>query len=380
MFGFTDTQAMFQREIRAFARKELAPDANARAKLDHMTPEIIRKISDMGLLAMNLAEEYGGQPSDWVSTGIAIEELARVDVAAALLLFPAKVVGIALNYGNESTRSEWLPPLIKGEKLAALALTEPDCGSDAAAMKTKAVPDGEVYRITGEKTSVSWGMQADVAVVFAKTDAVAGAQGVSCFLVPLDLPGVSRSSFEDMGWKQVGRASFFLDDVPVPATCLIGEENRGFQLAMKQFDFARVGLGLTALGMAQESLESAVAYARERRAFGKPIARFEGVSFKLAEDATHIEAARLLCYRALWLRDMDKDHTKESAMCKWWCPEVALRAIHNALLIHGHIGYSTEYALERHLRDAIGFEFADGPAQIMKLIIVREIIGRDFLP
>ncbi|MDD5095364.1 MAG: acyl-CoA dehydrogenase family protein [Dehalococcoidia bacterium] len=380
MFGLTETQEIFQREIRAFARKELAPLADKRAKLDHMPADIMQKLADMGLFGMCLPEKYGGVESDWVSMGIAIEELARVDTASALMLIPAKITGIALQFGTEQARADWLPGIIQGKKIPTLAITEPDCGSDAAAMRTRAIKKGDKYIISGEKTSITNGMQGDVSLVFAKTDPTAGARGVSCLLVPLDLPGVSRSLFEDMGWRQANRASLFFDEVAVPTSYLVGEENRGFQLAMQQFDFARIGLSLTGLGMAQESLENAITYASQRTAFGRPLAEFEAIAFKIAEDATLLEAGRLLCYRALSMRDQGLTHTKETAMCKWWVPKISLDAIHNALLIHGHLGYSDEYPVERRMRDAVGLEIADGPAEVMKLVIARELIGRQFAP
>lgn len=371
---------MFQREMREFARRELLPGAKQRAKLDYLPREITTKLGERGLLGMNLPEEYGGQPADWVSVGIAEEEIARVDFPLSIL--PHHVIGsaLAILQGGREVQEEWLPPLIKGEKMVCLCVTEPDCGSDAAAIKTKAIRSGDHYVLQGEKTSITFGRQAEVGLVFAKTDPTQRARGISAFLVPLDLPGISRSFFPDMGCQPWGRASLILDNVSVPLKYRLGEEGQGFYTVMRQFDFIRVCLGLDALGAAQAALEEAMTYARQRTAFGKPIAKFEGVSFKLAEDATLIEAARLICYRTLWLRDQGLPHTKESAMAKWFAPKVAVRAIHDALLIHGHIGYSAEHPLEQRLRDVIGLEMADGTAEIMKLIISRELMGKEFLP
>ncbi|MDP2952627.1 MAG: acyl-CoA dehydrogenase family protein, partial [Chloroflexota bacterium] len=268
----------------------------------------------------------------------------------------------------------------RGDRIICLALTEPGCGSDAAALTTRAVREGDHYVLSGEKTSITQGMQADAALLFAKTDPAARARGVSCFLVPLDLPGVVRSRLPSMGFRPLMAASIILDGVRVPARYRMGEEGRGFHMVMGQFDFIRPCLGLASLGAAQASLEEAIAYAKQRTAFGQPIGKFEGVSFKIAEHLTRVEAARWLCYRTLWLRDQGIPHTKESAMCKWLCPEVAVQAIHDALLLHGHLGYSEEYPIEQRLRDVIGLEIGDGTAQIMKLIITREVLGREFLP
>ena len=379
-FGFSEEQEMFRREMRNFAQRELAPGAKERAKQDNVPLDIIKRVADMGLLGINLPEKYGGQQGDWVSVGIALEELSRVDFSAAMLLVMPMATSLVLQHASPELESEWLPQLINGSKIVCLCLTEPDCGSDATAIKMSAVRDGDHYILNGEKTSISFGMLANVGVVFAKTDPSAGARGVSCFLVPLDLDGVSRSRFSDMGWHAIGRASIMLDDVRVPIGNRIGDEGKGFYMVMGQFDFLRVGVSMAALGLAQASLGEAIQYAKQRTAFGKPIAKFEGVSFKIAEHATIIEAARLLCYRTLWLKDQGVNHVKESAMCKWWCPTVAVRAIHDSLLIFGHVGYSDEYPIEQRLRDAIGFEIADGLAQIMKIIIARELLGREFLP
>ena len=379
-FSFSEEQEMFRSEMQRFAQRELAPGANERAKKESVSREMIKKMADVGLLGLNAPEEYGGQPSDFVSMGIAAEELAKVDLGIGMISLVNPIMSIALKAGTEEARQEWLPQFVKGDKLSCFAITEPGCGSDAAAIQMKAVHDQGYYILNGEKTSVTNGMNADIALVFAKTDATAGARGVTTFIVPLDLPGITRSRFADMGFIPLGRASLIMEDVKIPVKYRVGEEGKGFYVAMHGFNFWRVILGLAVLGLAESSLEDAIEYSKQRKAFGRPIAKFEGVSFKIAEAATHIEAARLLCYRTLWLRDQELPHTKEAAMCKWFAPKVAVDTIHNSLLIHGHIGYSEEYPVEQRLRDAIGFEMADGTAEIMKLIIVRELLGREFLP
>ena len=381
-FGFTEEQEMFRREVQSFARRELAPGAKERAKKEDFPYENLKKLGDAGFLGISVPEEYGGQHGDWISVGIVVEELSKVDMLAGLLpLFP-NGAHLMLRESSEEVRKEWIPPLVTGDKLGCFALTEPDCGSDAVAMQMKAVRDGDYYVLNGEKTSVTLGMPADMATVFAKTDPAAGARGITCFIIPLTLPGISRSRFSDMGpgWKPISRASFIMDNVRVPSKYLIGGEGKGFYLAMGEMDFIRIGMALAPLAQAQTSLTEAIDYAKQRTAFGRPIAKFEGVSFKLAEAATTIEAARLLCYRTLWLMDQGLAHTKETAMCKWWCPQVAVRIIHDCLLVFGHVGYCEDYPVEQRLRDAIGFEIGDGTADIMKIIIARELLGREFLP
>jgi cyclohexanecarboxyl-CoA dehydrogenase len=379
-FSFTETQEMFRRTIRDFAQKEIAPGAKERANLDYIPKEILQKIANMGLWAMNLPSEYGGQPADWISTGIAIEEISKADFNCGMSISATMVCSIAVRRGSEELQREWLPSMIRGEKLACIAVTEPDCGSDASAMKARAIREGEHYILSGEKAPVTMATQSDIAIVFAKTDPSARARGVTCFLVPLNSPDISISHIAYMGFKPTGSGSIMMDGVRIPVNYRIGEEGQGFYVVMQQFDVLRVWIALASLGAAQTSLDEAMNYAKQRTAFGKIIGQFEGISFKIAEDATLIEAARLLCYQALWLADQGLPHTKETAMCKWLSCQVAVRAVHDALLIFGHPGYSEEYPLEQRLKDVIVTEFADGTAEIMKLVIAREMMGREILP
>jgi len=380
-FGFNESQEMLRREVERFARQEIVPGLKERDRTERLPPELARKIGASGFLGVNVPEKYGGQPADWVSLGVVVEELGKADPLVALLpLFPTMFY-LLLAEEREELRSELLPSLIKGEKIGCLSLTEPDCGSDAAAMKTRAIRDGDHYILNGEKTSVTFGMIADVAVMFAKTDpAAASGKGISCFVVPLDLRGITRSTFSDMGLRAAGRASIMMEDVRLPIRYRLGEEGKGFHIAMRQLEFVRIGVSLAPLAHAETALTEAINYAKQRIAFGRPIGKFEGVSFKIAEAATLIETGRLLCYRAFWLMDQHLPNAKEVAMCKWWCPRVAARIVHDCLLIFGHVGYCEEYPVEQRLRDVIGFEMADGTADIMKLIIVRELLGREFLP
>jgi cyclohexanecarboxyl-CoA dehydrogenase len=223
-------------------------------------------------------------------------------------------------------------------------------------------------------------MVAEAAMVFAKTDVVAKARGVTAFLVPLDRPGVSRSGLRDMGTRAMGRAVLSFDHVRVPLSHRLGAEGSGFYQVMQGFDYNRVIIALAALGAAQVSLEETMAYAKERKAFGRPLAQYEGVSFPIAEAATHIDAARLLCHRALWLADHGQPYTKESAMVKWWGPRLAVETIHQCLLFHGHYGYTAELPFEQRMRDVIGLEIGDGTAEVMKIIVARELMGREALP
>lgn len=379
-FGFTEAQEMFRRTVRDFARKEIAPGAKERAGLDHVSTEIKQKIANMGFWALNMPVEYGGQPADWVSTGIVIEEISKADSCCGMSLTPNMVCSLAMTQASEDVQKEWLPHMIKGDKLACIAITEPDCGSDASAMKARAVREGEFYILNGEKAPVTMASQSEIMIAFLKTDPSARAKGVSCFIVPLGTPGVSLSAIPYMGIKPAASASVTMENVRIPARYRIGEEGQGFYVVMQQFDVLRIWVALASLGAAQASLEEAMDYAKQRTAFGKIIGKFEGISFKIAEDATRIEAARLLCYQALWLSDQGISHTKETAMAKWFSVQAAVRTVHDAMLIFGHPGYSEEYPLEQRLKDVIASEFADGTAEVMKLIIAREMMGREVLP
>jgi cyclohexanecarboxyl-CoA dehydrogenase len=338
-------------------------------------------MGSIGILSMNAPAKYGGIPASWVKVGIVEEELAKADFSAGIyVIFGPAFLAQLLSNASEEVQDEWYPPLLNVDAFGCLCLTEPDCGSDAVAIRTRAVKDGNHYVISGEKTAVSIGMQANIAFVFAKTDPAAGARGVSCFGVPLDLPGVTRTAMQDIGWIPMQRASINFDEVRVPAKYLVGQEGRGFYLAMGTIGCVRVLLGMLAVGKAEAALDEAIRYAKQRTAFGRPIARFEGTSFRIAEQATILESARLLCYRALWLKDQGVDNSKEAAMAKWYSTRMSVMAIHEALLIFGHYGYTEDYPVEQYLRDAIGNEIGDGTAEIMKLIISREIIGKEFEP
>jgi cyclohexanecarboxyl-CoA dehydrogenase len=242
------------------------------------------------------------------------------------------------------------------------------------------VRDGDDYVITGEKSGISLAMAAHAAIVFARTDADAKARGVTAFLIPLDRPGVSRSPLRDLGSRAIGRAVLAFDHVRVPASHRVGAEGTGFYQVMQGFDYNRVVIALACLGAAQISLEETMSYVKERRTFGRMLATYEGVSFPIAEASTQIDACRWLAYHALWLADRGAPYTKESAMVKWWGPKLAVDTIHQCLLLHGHYGYTAELPFEQRLRDVIGLEIGDGTAEIMKVVVARELMGRETLP
>jgi len=374
----TPEQEALVRTLRAFARKELAPRSAAWDRSGEFPWDVWRRMGELGLLGLRTPAAYGGQEADYVTFGLAMQEIARGDFGCTYGIQLAGLAGEILGRNApEELRRRWLPPTARGEAVIALALTEPGVGSDAAQLACRAERDGEDgYVLTGEKSGISLAMAAQAAIVFARTGP-GGAHGVTAFLVPLDLPGVSRSALRDMGTRVVGRAVLSFDHVRLPRSHRIGDEGRGFHQIMQGFDYNRVGIALACLGVADVSLEETMAYARERRAFGRPLAGFEGVSFAIAEAATQLEACRWLCYRALWLADHGQPYTKESAMTKWWGPRLAVETIHQCLLFHGHYGYTDELPFEQRLRDVIGLEIGDGTAEVMKLIVARQLMGRE---
>jgi cyclohexanecarboxyl-CoA dehydrogenase len=379
--AFSPEQEELIRILRQFARRDLAPHSREWDRSGEFPWEAWRRMGELGLLGLRVPAAYGGQESDFVTFGIAMEEIGRGDFACTYGIQLAGLAGEILGRSaSEAIRARWLPPTARGEAIVALALTEPGAGSDAANLACRAERDGDHYVITGEKSGISLGMVAQAAIVFARTDPTGRARGITALLVPLDAPGVSRSPLRDMGTRAIARAVLAFDHVRVPASHRLGEEGTGFYQVMQGFDYNRIGIALACLGVAQQSVEETIAYVKERKAFGRPIARFEGVSFPIAEAATHLEACRWLCYRALWLADQGRPHTKESAMTKWWGPRLSVDTIHQCLLLHGHYGYTDELPFEQRMRDVIGLEIGDGAAEVMKMVVARELLGRESLP
>jgi cyclohexanecarboxyl-CoA dehydrogenase len=378
-FTFTEEQNMIRSMIRDFAQKEIAPGYRDRIKSQLIPCELTKKMADIGLMGLNIPEKYGGQPKDAITVGLVIEELARYAEDAALLVFYYYGQACFIMLASDEVKDEWLPAMAQGEKMVIIAATEAEAGSDLGSLKMTAKKDGEYYILNGEKNRTSFAYQGHAAVVLAKTDPAS--RQITPFLVPLESPGISITHIDDMGVESTSAGIVSFEDVRVPRKYLLGdEEGKGFAATMRAFDINRVFLALMALAKAEISIEETCNYTKQRVQFGKPLAKFEGISFKLAEAVTRIELGKWLCYRALWMIDNDIRHRKESAMVKWWCPSTAFNIIHDCLLIHGHYGYSKDLPYEQRLKDVIGGEIGDGTAEIMKLIIAREILGKEFLP
>jgi cyclohexanecarboxyl-CoA dehydrogenase len=379
-FAPSDEQRAFREAVAAFAHDRLAHDYAKADRRGAFREGLVGEMAQLGLTGLRIPHELGGQGADAVSTGIAAEEVARADLNCAyLILLPALVAEVLVSAGERQQRERWLPPIAAGEALPCFCLTEPEHGSDAACLALRAVRDGAGWRLTGEKTSISLGMAADTALVFART-ADQGARGISAFYLELDDRFVQRSAFADLGERAVGRASLAFDGHPVAERDLVGREGDGFVRCMQGFDYSRALIALICLGTAQQALDDALAYARQRQAFGQPISRQQGVAFPLVELATQLRGARWLCYEALWRKDQGLPHALEANMAKWWGPLLAAEVCHQALLTFGHAAYSEELPQGQRLRDVIGLEIGDGTAQIAKLVAARSLLGREYAP
>jgi cyclohexanecarboxyl-CoA dehydrogenase len=374
----TDEQRALVEMARRFARERLAPDYQKRERESGIDRELCREMGRLGLVGVDLPEAFGGMGLSGVSAGLIIEETAYGDFNVSYLQLLASLMGtlIARN-ADASLAAQWVPRVAAGEAIVGLGLTEPRGGSDAANLTLRATRDGDGYVLRGEKASMTFSDQCDAIVVFARTgEQRDGARGVSAFLVPTELPGLQRNRYDDVGSRIIGRGSVFFDDVRVPADHRLGDEGRGFTQVMQGFDYSRVLIALQCLAAAQASIDEAWAYVKERRTFGQPLAQYQGVTFPIVEAETMIAATRQLCYHALELRDAGQPHTAEAAMVKWLGPKTAFDAIHQCLLTFGHYGWSMDLPHQQRMRDVMGLEIGDGTAQIMKLVVARERVGR----
>lgn len=377
-FAFNEQQNAIRETVARFSADVLAPGYRKRDREGRIEREVIQQMGEMGLLGGELPEEFGGSGLDCVTAGIIIEEIAKGDFNVGYIPLLTSLNGqIIAQHAAPELASEWLSEITAGRRVACIALTEPHGGSDAASLRLKAERRGDVYVLNGEKTSISMADQADVAVVFGRTGTVEQrASGISAFLVPMNLPGITTTRFEDAGQRAIGRGSIFFDNVEVPASHRLGEEGKGFKQVMQGFDYSRALIGLQCLAVAQQSLDETWQWLTERQAFGQPLAAFQGLTHPLAEYQTYVQAARLQCFYALWLKDNKLPHNAEAAMNKWWGPKLAFDVVKQCLLAHGHTGYGEDLPLAQRLRDVLGLQIGDGTAQIMKNIIARESIPK----
>lgn len=375
-FSISDDQQALVDVARRFGEQRLAPFYKQREVEGAYDRTTLVEMGRLGLFGVELPEEYGGLGLTCTTAGLVLEAICRSDYNIGQLMVTMSLSAAVLSrHGDPDVVRPWLVGMTRGEVIPAIALTEPGGGSDAANLSLRARRDGDHYVLDGEKTSTSFAAQAGFAVVWARTGEP-GARGISAFLVPLDLPGITTSEFEDLGGRSAGRGAISFDGVAVPLSHLLGEENQGFVQVMQGFDYSRALIGLQCLAVAQQSLDETWQSASERTSMGKRLTDHQGVSFPLAEAETHLEACRLLCLKTLWLKDQGLPHTTEAAMCKWWGPKLAFETVQTCLLINGHAAYTEELPYEQRLRDVLGLQIGDGTAQIMKLVIARQKVGR----
>jgi butyryl-CoA dehydrogenase len=379
-FDLTEDEALLQSAVREFAEEAVRPRAAAIDQSGEFPKDLFFEAGKLGLAGVCAPPEYGGSGMNVVSYAIVIEEISRVcaNMGVILSVNNSLVCDPIEKFGNEEQKKRFLEPLARGEKLGCFALTEPNAGSDAANQQTRAVRDGDGWRISGQKVFITCGQAADVCLLFAMTSPEKKARGISAFLVDAETPGFDRSRHQiKLGVNASGTVEIFLTDVRVPDENLLGGEGNGFKIAMSTLDGGRIGIAAQAVGIATEAFEAAVRYAKARRAFGKAISDFQVIRFYIADMATDVDAARLLTRRAAATKDETKKnggrYGLEAAEAKLFAAEMAQRVTTKALQIHGGYGYTKEYPVERNFRDARITEIYEGTSEIHRLIIAREI-------
>lgn len=382
LFPLTEEHEMIRQAARDFAQKEIAPIAAHYDETGEFPMKTIRKMGEMGFMGIEVPEAYGGAGMDTLAYVLALEEICKADAAHGTIMSVNNSLfcyGI-LRFGNEAQKQKYLVPVARGEKIGAYSLTEPMSGSDAGTMRSRAVRDGDVYVINGRKSWVTSGPVADYVVLFTMTDPERKHRGITAFLIDTKRPGFIRGKTEPkLGIRASATCEIVFEDYRCPVEDRLGEEGEGFKIAMTVLDAGRIGIAAQALGIAQAAYEASVAYAREREAFGQKIGEFQGISFKLADMKTRIEAARLLTYQAAMAKERSKEtgerFTLQAAMAKLFASETAMFVTNAAVQIHGGMGYSKELPIERYFRDAKITEIYEGTSEIQRLVIARQELG-----
>lgn len=377
-FELSEEHRMWQRAVRDFCEAELKPYAAEVDETGKLHWEAIRKMRDIGLLGLNIPEEYGGIDMDTVGVAIAMEELGRACGSTALSIAAHNGLGCApiARWGTDEQKAKYFPLLLSGDHLGALALTEPNGGSDlAGGVQTTAVEEGDSWIIDGSKAWITNAGNAPVMTVLLRTDKQAGTHGFSMMLVETKSEGLTVHPPEKkMGLRGSPTHMLSFDEVRVPLNAVLGEKGRGFQQTMQILDAGRIGIGAMSVGLAQAAFEESVKYAKQRRAFGKSIADHQAIQWMIADAALEIDAARLMVYRAAWLKDQGKPFSKQAAMAKLLASEVAEKVARNAIQIHGSYGYSREFPVERIYRDQRLMTIGEGTSEIQRLVIARRVL------
>jgi len=377
-FKLTEEQEFIRQAARDFADNEIKPGATERDAKAEFPTAIVKQLGELGFMGMTVPEEYGGTGAGHVAYVLAMEEISRADAGVGVIMSVNNSLCCEPLYrnGTDDQKERYLKRLATGEILGAYALTEPGAGTDAGSLKTTAVKDGNEYVINGSKAFITNGDSCDLLLMYAKTDPEApSGKGISAFLIEKGTPGFSVGKHEDkLGIRCSDCVVLNFDDCRVPAGNMLGEENKGFRIAMATLDVGRIGIGAQALGIGQAALDESISYARERQQFGKPLAAFQAIQWKIADMAMELDAARLLLLRAAWMHDEGLRHTKESSMGKLLASEAAMRAALEAVQIHGGYGYTAEYIVSRLMRDAKICEIYEGTSEAQRLVISRAML------
>ncbi|PWK73809.1 alkylation response protein AidB-like acyl-CoA dehydrogenase [Mucilaginibacter oryzae] len=376
-FELTDEQKMIRQAARDFAETELKPGVIERDELQKFPAEQIKKLGELGFLGMMVSPQYGGAGLDAISYVLVMEELSKIDASTSVVVsVNNSLVCYGLEkYGNEAQKQKYLVPLATGQQIGAFCLSEPEAGSDATSQRTTAVDMGDYYLLNGTKNWITNGSTASTYIVMAQTDAEKKHHGINAFIVEKGLPGFTIGPKENkMGVRGSDTHSLMFTDVKVPKENRIGEDGFGFKFAMSLLEGGRIGIASQALGIASGAYELAVQYAKDRKAFGKSLADHQAIQFKLADMATEIEAARLMCLKAAWLKDNGKPYAQASSMAKLYASEVAMRTTTEAVQIHGGYGYVKEYHVERLMRDAKITQIYEGTSEIQRIVISRGVL------
>ena len=377
-FRPTEEQTLLRRTVREFAETEIRPHVMEWDQAQHFPIELVPKLASLGLLGIQFPEQYGGAGLSAIDYCICIEELARVDPSVALSVAAHNGLCAAhiFLFGSDDQKQKYLAPLARGEKIGAWGLTESTSGSDAAAMRTTAVRSDSGWVLNGAKAFTTHGRVGDTVVAMAVTDRSAGRKGISAFIVERGTPGLSAGKKEDkLGMRASDTSEVLFDNCRIPADQLLGEEGQGFVHTMQVLDAGRIGIAALAVGLAQGAYEAALGYAQEREAFGKPISQFQAIQWKLADTATRIEAARLLTYRAAYLKERGRRTTLESAMAKLYASEIAVKAADDCVQIHGGYGFVKDYPAEKYFRDVKLTTIGEGTSEIQRLVIARQLLS-----
>lgn len=377
-FELTEEQNQIRMSVREFAEGEIAPHVLEWDETQHFPIELKPKLAELGLMGVIFPEEYGGAGMGYIEYATIIEELSRVDgsVGISIAAHNSLCSNHIYMFGTEEQKKKYLVPLASGERLGAWGLTEPGAGSDASGTKTTAVREGNGWKVNGSKNFITHAIHADTCVAVAVTDRAQRSKGISAFIFEKGMKGFSPSKKENkLGLRASETASVVFEDCFVPEENLLGQEGRGFINAMEILDGGRISIAALAVGIAQGAYESALKYSKERQQFGKPISEFQAIQFKLADMATQLDAARLLMYRAAWLKDEGKKVTKESSMAKLFASEVGVKICEEAIQIHGGYGYTKDYPPEKYWRDSKLCTIGEGTSEIQRIIIAREILA-----